>query len=172
MRQVFASPRNENVDRVEALLNEAGIATRVVNRDKLQRDRFQRFSYREQTDAKTWPAVQIVLAEDLPKARELLRAAGLMGSTRPDTQEAIPRWEAPGNTADRAAATMRRVAMIGVLGALILLAFFYSRGMRTYPPSEPAIAPAATSAPPVEDNTVFLLDESESESESDTGKQP
>lgn len=161
MRQVYASPRNENVDRVEALLNASGIATRVVNRDKLNRDRFQRFSYRDAGSSKHWPAVQIVSAEDLPRARQLLRAAGLMTSTRPDAEPPIPRWEAPGNTPDRTAGNVRRAAVIAVLGALVLLAFFYARGMRNAPP---AIAvPEPTAAPAVEDNTVFLLDEREPE---------
>ena len=163
MRQVYASPRVENVDRVEALLNEAGIATRVVNRDKLQRGRFRRFSFQDPGHAKDWPAVQIVAAEDMPKAREMLRAAGLMGSTRPDVENPMPRWEAPGNVPDQMAMRMRRVAMIGVLFALILLAWAYSSGQRA-PASAPA-QPAATApavAPPVEDNPVILLDDSES----------
>ncbi len=159
MRQVYASPRNENVERVEALLNGAGIATRVVNRDKLNRDRFQRFSYREPTNSKEWPGVQIVSAEDLPKARELLRAAGLMTSTRPDAEPPIPRWEAPGNTPDRTAGNVRRAAVIAVLGTLLLLAFLYARSMRNAPPV--VVAPEPTAAPAVEDNTVFLLDERE-----------
>ena len=170
MRQVYASPRTENVDRVEALLNNAGIATRVVNRDKLNRNRFQRFSFSEPGNSKQWPAVQIVLAEDLPKARELLRAAGLMGSTRPDALEPMPRWEAPGNTADHTAAKMRRAAMIGVLVALSVLAYFYARNSRDVAPVPAEPTPAV--APPVEDNTVFLIDESESDSETESEDQP
>ncbi len=167
MRQVYASPRGENVDRVEAMLNEAGIATRVVNRDKLNRGRFQKFSYREQGDSRDWPAVQVVLAEDMPKARELLRAAGLMGSTRPDAETPLPRWEAPGNGPDDMARRMRRAAMIGVLVALIVLAWAYRTApSRTGPlPPAPTAQPAAQPAP-VDDNTVLLLDDSDSETES------
>ena len=169
MRQVYSSPRVENVDRVVALLEEAGITTRVVNRDKLNRDRFQRFSYQDAGDRRGWPAVQVVSAEDMPKARELLRAAGLMGSTRPDVEPAVPRWEAPGNSPDNMAKRMRRAAMIGVLFALMMLAYAYSTSnpsaRRPLPGQEPA---AATVAPPVEDNTVILLDDSESESNRDS----
>ncbi len=162
MRQVYASPRNENVDRVEAMLNEAGIGTRVVNRDKLQRARFRRFSFQDPGHAKDWPAVQVVAAEDMPKAREMLRAAGLMGSTRPDVEAPMPRWEAPGNVPDQMAMRMRRAAMIGVLFALILLAWAHSSGQRVSVSTQPpAAAPAV--APPVEDNTVILLDDSDSE---------
>lgn len=167
MRQVYASPRSENVDRVEALLNDAGVATRVVNRDKLNRGRFQKFSYREPGHGKDWPAVQVVSAEDMPKARELLRAAGLMGTTRPDAEPASPRWEAPGNVPDDMAKRMRRVAMIAVLMALIALAWAYQTApSRTGPilPA-PAAAPAAAQPATVDDNTVLLLDDSDSESE-------
>lgn len=169
MRQVYASPRGENVDRVEAMLNEAGIATRVVNRDKLNRGRFQKFSYREQGRSQDWPAVQVVSAEDMPKARELLRAAGLMGSTRPDAEAPMPRWEAPGNGPDDMARRMRRIAMIAVFIALIVLAWAYQTvPSRTGPIAPlPAARPPAEAAPaPVEDNTVLLLDDSDSDTES------
>ena len=166
MRQVYASPRGENVDRVEAMLNEAGIATRVVNRDKLNRGRFQKFSYREQGSSKDWPAVQIVSAEDMPKARELLRAAGLMGSTRPDAEAPMPRWEAPGNGPDDMARRMRRIAMIAVFIALIVLAWAYQTApSRTGPITPQSTAqPPVTAPAPVEDNTVLLLDDSDTES--------
>lgn len=168
MRQVYASPRNENVDRVVAMLGEAGIATRVVNRDKINRGRFQKFSYREPGNAAAWPAVQIVSAEDMPKARELLRSAGLMGSTRPEAESPMPRWEAPGNGPDAMAGRMRRVAMIGVLFALILLAWAYQTAPSRTGPITPApvAAPAAVRPAPVDDNTVLLLDDSDSDTES------
>ena len=150
MRQVYASPRSENVDRVEAMFNEAGIETRVRKRDKINRGRFQRFSYNEEGDSKDWPAVQVVFAEDMPRARELLRAAGLMGSTRPDAETPIPRWEAPGDRPDDMARRMRRVAMIGVLLGLILLAWAYQTA-----PSRTS-APAGTS-PPVKMRTACPL---------------
>ncbi|HWT14886.1 MAG TPA: hypothetical protein VN581_03800 [Patescibacteria group bacterium] len=167
MRQVYASPRAENVDRVEAMLNEAGIETRVLKRDKINRGRFQRFSYNEQGNSKDWPAVQVVFAADMPKARELLRAAGLMGTTRPDADAPMPRWEAPGNTPDHMAMRMRRVAMIGVLVGLVFLAYAYSRTQREATVAAPVVAPAAMPAvaPPVEDNTVLLLDDSDTASE-------
>lgn len=168
MRQVYASPRSENVDRVVALLNEAGITTRVVNRDKLNRGRFQKFSYREPGDSRDWPAVQVLSAEDMPKARELLRAAGLMGSTRPDIEPPAPRWEAPGNGPDHMARRMRRAAMIGVLCALILLAYAYQTApSRTGPLTNPAQPRAATQPAPVDDNTVLLLDGGDRPTESE-----
>jgi hypothetical protein len=166
LRVVYSSPRIDNVDRVAEMLGAEGIETRIQNRDKLNRGRFQRFSYKDTSSASEWPMLQVVSAEDMPKARELLRAAGLMGSTRPGAAEpSMPRWQAPNEGPDPTAMRMRRVAMVGVLAALIALAWAYSNAKQTVPPT-PAPAPAAAPAP-VEDNTVFLIDESEPEPESE-----
>ncbi|HQW81200.1 MAG: hypothetical protein IPF83_05800 [Rhodanobacteraceae bacterium] len=169
MRQVYASPRAENVDRVEAMLNDAGIQTRVLKRDKINRGRFQRFSFNEQANSKEWPAVQVVFAEDMPKAREMLRAAGLMGTTRPDANAPMPRWEAPGNGPDDMAARMRRIAMISVVIGLIFVAYAYQTAKREAPVVAPETAPGMPpAAAPVYDNTVLLLDDSDS----DTTEEP
>lgn len=163
IRVVYSSPRIENVDRVDAMLREAGVDTRIVNRDKLHRGRFQRFSFKDPGSSREWPGVQVVSAADMPKARELLRAAGLMGTTRPEAEgnAAAPRWEAPGNAHDPTAARMRRAAMFAVLCALIFLAYAYSTGKRRIEQATPAPAVSApAAAAPVEDNTVLLLDDS------------
>lgn len=147
MRQVFSSPRIENVDRVEAMLHEAGIHTHVSNRDKLRRDRMRSFSYSERSDSSSWPAIWITNAEDLPRARAMLREAGLMGSTRPDvaTQYQLrPRTEL---YAPRAASHMRRVLL--VLVVLSTIYFFVFKAMQS--PSMqtplPARAPVPIAAP-------------------------
>ncbi len=152
MRQVFSSPRIENVDRVEAMLHEAGIHTHVSNRDKLRRDRMRSFSYSERSDSSSWPAIWITNAEDLPRARTMLREAGLMGSTRPDvaTQYQLrPRTELD---APRAASHARRVLL--VLVVLSTIYFFVFKVMQS--PSMqtplPARAPARIAAPAATNN--------------------
>lgn len=115
MRQVFSSPRIENVDGVEEFLHQHGIATHVSNRDKLRRDRLRRPSYSRPASANTWPAVWVLNAEDLPRARQLLREAGLMGSTRPElasSYQLAPRSEPE---ALPTAARVRRVLLILLL---------------------------------------------------------
>ena len=85
MRQVFTSPRLANVEAVAALLEDAGIATKISN-GRSYRGKFDRgISYRE-GGGDTQAAVWVLRSEDQPRAREMLREAGLLDSTRPDQQ--------------------------------------------------------------------------------------
>ena len=91
MRQVFTSPRIENVDRVVELLNAAGIATHVGNRSVYQGSNFKRFSYSERVDSSAWPQVWVVRSDDQVQARALLREAGLEPATRFSAELALER---------------------------------------------------------------------------------
>lgn len=83
MRQVFSSPRLENVEGVARLLNEQGIETHISQSRSYRGNRRATFSYAESghADSSEWPAVWIVRAEDQPRARTLLREAGLLTAT-------------------------------------------------------------------------------------------
>lgn len=164
MRQVFSSPRIENVDRVEEMMHEAGIQTYVSNRDKLRRDRLRSFSYSAKSNRAAWPAVWITLAEDLPKAREMLRDAGLMGSTRPNVAteyELRPRDE---SSAPRRASHVRRVLLVlAVISALYLFAFKALQAPSMQTPRAPMLPKPAPTEPVntlPEEPTIFILDES------------
>ncbi len=85
MRQVFASPRLENVERVAALLQEHGVVTRITNGRTFKGSLRGSFSYRDSANTNPPPAVWVVRSEDQPKARELLRDAGLLDSGRSPT---------------------------------------------------------------------------------------
>lgn len=85
MRQVFTSPRLENVERVAALLQEHGVVTRITNGRTFKGSLRGNFSYRESANKNPPPAVWVVRSEDQPKARELLREAGLLDSGRSPT---------------------------------------------------------------------------------------
>jgi hypothetical protein len=85
MRQVFTSPRLENVERVAALLQEHGVVTRITNGRTFKGSLRGNFSYRETANKTPPPAVWVVRSEDQPKARELLRDAGLLDSGRSPT---------------------------------------------------------------------------------------
>ena len=82
MRQIYTSPRVENVDRLVALLDEAGIATSVTNRRAYAGSDYKRPSYTASVDRDNWPQVWVVNAEDQPRARALLREAGIEPPTR------------------------------------------------------------------------------------------
>ena len=86
MRQVFTSPRLANVEAVATLLEEAGIAIKISN-GRSYRGKFDRgMSYRDSGSESNQAAVWVLRSEDQPRAREMLREAGLLDSTRPDQQ--------------------------------------------------------------------------------------
>src|SRR5450432_2739997 len=86
MRSVFTSPRLENVEAVAKLLGDAGIEVRVSQDRSYKGNRRRPFSYRDSANANAEdnPQVWVIKAEDQPKARAMLREAGLIDSTRPE----------------------------------------------------------------------------------------
>jgi hypothetical protein len=72
----------ENIDRVVAMLHEAGIETSVTNRKAWAGHDYKRASYASPPERESWPQVWIVKAEDQPRARALLRDAGIAPATR------------------------------------------------------------------------------------------
>src|SRR5450830_1507895 len=82
MRQIYTSPRMENIDRVVALMAEHGIETTIGNRQTYQRADWKRFSYTERGDRDSWPQVSVVRSEDQTRARQVLRDAGVEPATR------------------------------------------------------------------------------------------
>jgi len=83
MRKVFSSQRVETVEGVAHLLRQAGIEVRIRNGRSWQGKRGGQFSYLDQSDGSTYPAVWVVHADDQVHARQLLRQSGLLDSTRP-----------------------------------------------------------------------------------------
>ncbi len=81
MRQVFSSPRLENVERMAEVMREAGIEVQVTGGRSYKGGRRRHFSYREAPRGDETAAVWVVRADDLPKARQILRDAGLLAST-------------------------------------------------------------------------------------------
>ncbi|GAB2500490.1 DUF2007 domain-containing protein [Pseudoxanthomonas sangjuensis] len=84
MRQVFTSQRIETVEGVAKLLGDAGIEVAIRNGRSYQSKRGGQFSYTEPVAANRQPSLWVRRAEDQPRAREILREAGLLDSTRPD----------------------------------------------------------------------------------------
>ncbi|HPF73482.1 MAG: pathogenicity-like protein [Rhodanobacteraceae bacterium] len=89
MRQVFSSPRLENVEGVATMLREAGIEVYISDGRNYKDGHRRNFSYRDDKRSRPDPALWIVKAEDQPKAREILREAGLLASTRPGQTDAV-----------------------------------------------------------------------------------
>jgi len=160
MRQVFSSPRLDSIDQLEALLNAEGIQTHVSNRDILGRDRLRRFSYAKPAAESSWPALWIVHAEDLPRAREMLRAAGLMNSTRPDVASQYQLLPRPAAAAPSLAGSLRRALLVAVLIATTYFLFAMPRLPQREPPPQAAPTPstAGTATTPPRPETVIVID--------------
>jgi hypothetical protein len=125
MRQIYTSPRHENVDRVVQLLNDNGIETTVTNRRAYQGSNWKRFSYSDRPDASSWPQVWVVNANDQTQARELLREIGIEPAIRYADELALARTEetpATGPQRHRAVANKMRLAAIALVcvGAILL----------------------------------------------------
>lgn len=157
MRQVFSSPRLENVERVAELLREQGIEVRVTNGRSYRGARRGTFSYRESANEDPPAAVWVVKSEDQPQARDILREAGLLDSGRSPTRYidvSSPQFRDAGIEALARKRAFRLRAGL-MLGIAIALAF----GLMAWHRAGPADAPVATA--PVQapaaatDDTVF-----------------
>ncbi|MET0331248.1 MAG: hypothetical protein ABW154_07450, partial [Dyella sp.] len=73
MRQIYTSPRQENIDRVVGVLSEHGIESTIVNRSNWNRPTYQRFSYSQPLeDRESWAQVWVSRADDYTRARGVL----------------------------------------------------------------------------------------------------
>ena len=157
MRQVFSSPRLENVERVAELLREQGIEVRVTNGRSYKGARRGTFSYRESANEDPPAAVWVVKSEDQPQARDILRDAGLLDSGRSPTRYLDLATTHRGDTGVEALARRRAFRLRAglMLGIAIALAFGLMAWHRAGAPDAPA-APAPAK-PPVaaRDDTVF-----------------
>lgn len=124
MREIYTSPRHENVDRVVALLAEHGIETRINNRATYNRPSYSRFSYTQPGDSSRWPQVEVRFANDLPKAREVLRQAGLEPLTRYAEVLAAARAteKQPGRNRHAVVGRVRMIAFAAIAAVLVLMA--------------------------------------------------
>ena len=88
MRQVFTSPRLENVEAVAKILADAGIETRLTDAHSWNRATKRDYSYSDRGGGSgyKWPAVWVVRTGEYGRARQALKEAGVMLPTtrRPD----------------------------------------------------------------------------------------
>ncbi len=124
MRQFFTSPRLENVEALEKVLEEAGIATRVSNRVTWRRGTKRDFSYTDRSIGGAWPALWVVNADDYPQARQILKDCGLLESTRPGESSYLPAPEPAAPASPRQSAERWRWMIFGatlILATLVAL---------------------------------------------------
>ncbi len=153
MRQIFSSTRLETVEGVATLLGQHGIQTRITNGRSYKGNRRGQFSYRDNTRGnEPTPTLWVVFPDDQPRAREVLREAGLMDTTRPSY---LPETARPAQAVARSPAQIAARIRIGLLIAVVLLgAITVTRGCQQRevlraPARTTPVAPAQQ--PPAED---------------------
>ena len=84
MRQIFSSPRLENVEGVAKMLEEAGIQTKTSEPRGYKKVSRREFSYvpANQSQDNSAPSVWVVNSDDYKRARELLHGAGLLDEAK------------------------------------------------------------------------------------------
>lgn len=123
MRQIYTSPRQENIDRAIALMAEHGIETSVSNRSNYNRSTWQRFSYSQrQDDRASWPQVWITHADDYTKARALLLEIGIEPVIRYGEELAASRNPTPVMRRQHTVERVRRIVLLLVLAAFAMVA--------------------------------------------------
>ena len=152
MRQVFTSPRLENVERVAQLLEEAGIETRITHGRSYKGNRRGTFSYRDHARTAPTPAVWIVKSEDQVRGREILREAGLLDSTRTPGDSFLPqsmhrRAEERRRDAGERRALRLKLGLLAVIAIVIALAFLAQRRSTPTTPTLPPLPPGASATP-------------------------
>jgi hypothetical protein len=146
MRQVFTSQRLETVEGVARLLQDAGIEVHISHPRSYRSRRSGQFSYAEPTAAKHQPGVWVRIPEDQPRARELLRNAGLISTTRNYSGLPLVATDAPPSPFDddgRSRWAWRlRIGLLVVIAAVSVFIW-----LRRTPAQAVPDAPAASTAP-------------------------
>ena len=126
MRQIYTSPRQENIDRVVALMAEHGIEASVANRSNYNRPTWQRFSYSQRQDNRdSWAQVWISNADDYTRARVLLREIGIEPIIRHGEELAAARNPSPTARREYTVARVRRIVLLLVLAAFAMVVLRY-----------------------------------------------
>jgi ferric-dicitrate binding protein FerR (iron transport regulator) len=126
MRQIYTSPRQENIDRVIALMAEHGIEASVANRSNYNRPTWQRFSYTQRNDNRdSWAQVWITHADDYTRARSLLRDIGIEPVIRHGEELAAARNPTPATRRQYTVARVRRIVLLLVLAAFAVVMLRY-----------------------------------------------
>src|SRR5690349_7598604 len=146
MRQIYTSLRQENVDRVIALMTEHGIETSVTNRSNYKGGDWKRFSYTNRPDASSWPQVWVVNANDQTRARELLRDAGIEPPVRYAEELAASREPLTGQAKHRAVAGRSRMVTLCLVGVAVTLLSIRSCStfQQAEEPVKPTVIPITT----------------------------
>lgn len=126
MRKLYTSPRDANIDRVVALMDARGIATKVTNRSRYDHSRWKRHSYVSRFDRRAeWPEVWIVHADDYKAAHLAFRELGLepLIARAPELEQL--RIATPETRRKHVIGRARHIALVAVLAMCAMLMLRY-----------------------------------------------
>ncbi len=165
MRQVFASPRLENVERVAELLRTEGIEVRILNGRSYKGARRTTFSYREGA-AGPKPSVWVIRSDDQTRARAVLRDAGLL-QAQPSTRsylgqnDVVFAAERPAARRGMSRASKVRYTLLGGAALVVGLGWLSRAGDGEAPApvdvATPDAAPVLDMVPPTVEATVHRI---------------
>ena len=120
MRQMFTSPRLENVERVAQLLSEAGIENRIQGGRTYKGHSRRQFSYTDKKASEQQASVWVIKSDDYKRAREMLIEMGLMDAANAPSSfvpEALQLKERPTDDPDRRLMRIK-IALLFALGGM------------------------------------------------------
>ena len=120
MRQIFTSPRLENVEGVAKLLTEANIEIKVSEGRSYKQVSRREFSYvNKNADNNNYPAIWVIKSDDYKRARELLHGMGLVDTAPPPSYIPEPmQFKQAGRPDGQKRLTQIKIALLFVVGAL------------------------------------------------------
>jgi hypothetical protein len=130
MRRIFASPRLENVEGVARLLEGHGIEVRITDGRSYRGAIRGNFSYRDDAREGPEPTVWIVNAEDQPRARELMREAGLLDSTRTPLDSYLPQDDDAEAKPRKRSGRLKLLLLAGIALAVAIGSFALRHGSK------------------------------------------
>lgn len=141
MRQIFASQRVETVEGVAELLRSHDIEVRVTDGRTYHTRRRGQFSYLDQSKNIRHPTVWVVRADDQPRAREILREARLLDTTRRDhpTAEFAFRETAAPATGRGWAWRIRMALLVVIAGVALFIAIGHRGAQQAAPVPAPSV---------------------------------
>jgi len=126
MRKLYTSPRNDNIDRVVALMDARGIATKVTNRSRYDHTTWKRFSYVSRYERRSeWPEVWVVHPDDYKAAHLAFKELGLEPLIARAPELTLARDTSPEARRKGAVARARRIALVAVLAMCAMLMLRY-----------------------------------------------
>lgn len=126
MRMMFTSARTENVERVQALFDEAGIETKITGGRSFKTYSRRGFTYNERqtTNNEPQPQLWVIKADDYKKAREILLDQGLLETQKehsylPDNLKKVEKKSSANNKSLKIKLLL--LALIGGMSGLLIL---------------------------------------------------